>query len=71
MDPATERVLQILEEVARMPRETGPVALSSSYVEAVEKFEALPRNQTGADKTWVFTLLRRHRALLAGARRLR
>jgi hypothetical protein len=71
MDPAAEHALRLLEEIGRRPRETGPVILSASYLGAVERVEGLPESQPGTDKTWVFELRRRSRALLARARQVR
>ena len=51
MDEADERVLKILDEFARAPREVGPLALSEEYLAAVARVEALPENQSGVDKT--------------------
>jgi hypothetical protein len=51
MDEADERVLKILDEFARAPREVGPLALSEEYLAAVARVESLPENQSGADKT--------------------
>jgi hypothetical protein len=48
---ADERALKILEEFARVPRETGPVALSQEYLDHIARVESQPQNQTGADKT--------------------
>lgn len=56
MDDSEQRALRILEEFARLPRETGPVTLSPEYLEHIRRVEALPQNQSGADKTT------RHRA---------
>jgi len=35
-----------------------PIVLSERYLRAVKQLEALPENQSGADKTWVETLMR-------------
>jgi hypothetical protein len=48
-DPA----IKLLDELSRMPRETGPVSLSEKYLRAVESVESLLSNQSGADKSWV------------------
>jgi len=50
---ADERSLRILEQYAQAPREVGPAALSQEYLDDIAKVEALPQNQSGADKSWV------------------
>jgi hypothetical protein len=53
MSPSKAEVLAMLDEYARMPKPTGPVALSPAYLRAIERWEALPENADGADKSWV------------------
>ena len=53
MDPSMKRFFEILDEVRTWPRETGPVTLRPEYLRAIEEIEALPENQSGADKSWV------------------
>lgn len=48
-DPA----IKLLDELARLPRESGPVELSEEYLHAVEHVESLPKNQSGSDKSWI------------------
>jgi hypothetical protein len=36
-----------------MPKVEGPVTLSPGYLRAIERWEALPENASGADKSWV------------------
>jgi hypothetical protein len=48
---ADERARRILDAAERAPRETGPVTLRADYLEDVARTEALPENQSGADKT--------------------
>jgi hypothetical protein len=69
--PDNGRALQILESIARAPRDTGAVPLSPLYLKAVERLERLPQSQPGTDKTWVLSTLRSSSTLLANARRLR
>ena len=45
--------IQLLDEFARMPRAVGPVSLSEEYLRWVEEIESHPKNQSGADKSWV------------------
>lgn len=70
-DPEDEKLRQIFESVRHLRFETGPVALSEEYRRAVEFLETLPEHQSGADKTWVLTTLRRSRGLLARAVQVR
>lgn len=44
---------EVLGEYARMPKPSGPVALRSGYLQAIERWEELPENAAGADKSWV------------------
>jgi len=53
MGPSKAEVLAMLDAYARMPKATGPVVLSPAYLRAVERWEALPENAAGADKSWV------------------
>jgi hypothetical protein len=53
MDPEDLATIKLLDEFARMPREVGPVSLSEEYLRAVEYVESLPKNQSGADKSWI------------------
>ena len=55
---ADERALKILDDLARAPRETGPVTLSPEYLEHIARVESLPENQSGADKSWVDRTIR-------------
>ncbi len=68
MDNSTREALRILDEFERLPRESGPVVLSEAYLRAVERWEALPENQPGSDKTWVLRMDLSARALWAAAR---
>lgn len=52
MDP-DDPAIKLLDEFARMPRQVGPLSLSEEYLRAVELVESLPKNQSGADKSWV------------------
>ena len=51
MDADDEQALKILDEFARMPRETGPVTLSREYLDHIARVESLAENQSGVDKT--------------------
>lgn len=61
-------VLRMLEEYARMPKPSGPVALRPAYLRAVERGEDLPENVVGADKNWVGRCHRDFEAHFAKAR---
>lgn len=58
----------ILAAHARLPRPSGPVALSGAYLRAIERWEALPENAPGSDKTWVHRSDRSARETFARAR---
>lgn len=66
-----ERAIKILDELARAPREVGPVKLTRQYLQAIEYIESLPENQSGADKGRVHRLLMESRHFYAGATRKR
>lgn len=40
-----------------------------AYARAIARVEALPANQSGSDKSWVFEVLRANRLHSEGARR--
>ncbi len=42
-----------------------------AYLENIKRVEALPENQSGADKTWVEEACERHRQLFIGAVRVK
>ena len=52
MEP-DDRALKILDEIANVRRESGPVTLSPEYLDAIRSVELLPQNQSGADKGWI------------------
>ncbi|HKN48016.1 MAG: hypothetical protein DMF80_00790 [Acidobacteria bacterium] len=70
-DPEYDELVRILEPYRRMRIETGPVPLSDEYLRMVEEVESAPENQSGADKTWVETVLRESREYFARVRRSR
>ena len=66
-----ERAIRLIEEIERAPREVGPVSLGQEYLRAIDWVESLPKNQSGADKSWVPRLLKQSRAFYARAVRRR
>jgi len=52
-------------------RQRRPIRLSAAYLRAIEKLEALPQNQSGADKSWVERTIRSWRELCQNAVRVR
>lgn len=66
---ATPTPEQIDEGRSRVPK--GPVPLDPRYLAAVERLEAQPENQSGADKTWVEEAVRSVREHFARAVRVR
>ena len=67
MVDADERALKILDAIARERREVGPVTLSREYLDDVARVEALPQNQPGADKSWVYRAIRSSQEMYARA----
>jgi hypothetical protein len=65
-----QKALQLLRTYAGAAQK-GPVTLSSEYLLAIARCEALPENQDGCDKTWVERSRRRFRRHYARARRVR
>lgn len=68
MEPSRDDVLRLLDEYARLPKPAGPVALSERYIEAVERWEALPENAERTEKGWVLRADRSWRQSIARAR---
>jgi hypothetical protein len=52
-------------------RHDEPIEVTESYRRAIERLEALPENQSGADKTWVERAITSWRAHYARAVRIR
>ena len=50
MDPELERVLRMLDEAAEWAR-TYRFEMTEDYLALIERVEAMPRNQSGADKS--------------------
>ncbi len=59
--PSDKALRAIDEAVAEVARLSGPVKLDDEYLRAVERVEALPQNQSGADKTWLSDAQRQFR----------
>jgi hypothetical protein len=53
VDESTRKALRILDELV-CERAPGPYLVDAEYARLIERAEALPCNQDGADKTWVF-----------------
>lgn len=70
MGPTKIEVLALLDAYARMPVPTGAVALSPAYLRALERWEALPEQAEGVDKSWVLHADRAARSTAARARLL-
>lgn len=69
--PSPDSARQILDALASDARASGSMPLSTGYLRAVERVEALPTNRTGADKSWVLRQFRAAMRVRAGAKRLR
>jgi hypothetical protein len=68
MGPSKADVLALLDAYARMPTASGPVQLPAAYLRAVERWQELPENAEGADKSWVGRSQRRFASHFAKAR---
>lgn len=74
MDRATSLALAAIDgavEWVRRRSEAGWPPLSAEYLARVEEVERLPRNQSGADKSWVWEAAVRDRQHFAQVRRQR
>ena len=69
VNPDDKALRAIDAAVAEVSRLSGPVTLEEAYLRAVERVEAMPDNQSGADKTWVWEAIERDRRHFARARR--
>jgi hypothetical protein len=67
--PTKTEVLALLDAYARMRMPTGSVTLSPDYLRALERWEALPGQAEGTDKSWVMRADRAARSTAARARR--
>lgn len=69
MDQELERVLKGLEAAAEFAK-TYRFEMTDDYVALLEKVEAMPRNQSGADKSPVWPAQRTYREFFKNARLL-
>ena len=63
VDADTRRALLLLDEVVASVPENEPWDLDAGYLELVRAVEALPENQDGVDKSWLwerYSALRDH-----------
>jgi hypothetical protein len=67
MDPDARRALRLLNEVAASVPAHEPVELDADYLELVAAVEALPENQSGADKSWLWERYAAYRSHFAVA----
>jgi hypothetical protein len=62
--------------VSRTPRPQEPASeraadlVDADYARAIARVEALPQNQSGSDKSWVFEVLRANQEHFARAKRV-
>ena len=56
MDKELERVFRMLDEVADDAKSIR-VEIDDEYLRAIAIVEALPENQSGADKSWLHSLV--------------
>lgn len=74
MDPERQEALDAIDRAVqwvRQRREAGWPALSETYLAHIAQVEALPQNQSGADKSWVWRVVQQDRSHFARTRRLR
>ena len=55
MDSELEAVFRMLDDAVEQAKSIR-IEVDEEYVRAIELAEALPSNQTGADKTWVWKM---------------
>ena len=67
MRPTLEDGLRALQEAAELAAAIR-IELDDEYLRAIALAEALPQNQSGADKTWVWRLDRAFRDTYARAK---
>ena len=70
MDPATAEALRLLDEIVRTVPAHEPVTLTDDHLRLIERIEALPENQDGADKTANFAAARKLLDFHRNARRV-
>jgi len=71
VDTCLQDALRALDEARDERLDATPVVLGTEYLLWVEAVEALSKNQSGADKTWVRTARQTFRSMLSGVRRAR
>ena len=67
MDSDSRRALRLLDEVTASVPEREPGELGTDYLELVAAVEALPENQNGADKSWLWKRYAAYRSHFAVA----
>jgi hypothetical protein len=70
VDPELQAVLQMLDDAVEEAK-TIRVELDAPFLRGIALIEALPENQSSADKTWVHRLVRQSDEHFAGAERKR
>jgi hypothetical protein len=68
MPPTIDDALSALREAAQLSPSIR-IELDAAYLRAIAAAEALPQNQSGADKTWVWRTLDSSTRHFAGATR--
>jgi hypothetical protein len=69
MEPDVDELLRAIEALERTERDQAPVRLSAQYLADIEAVMALPQNQDGADKSWIWPAYEFCRRHFASARR--
>lgn len=69
MEPTLEDGLRMLREATELAKDIR-IELDDDYLRAIAVVEAMPDNQPGADKTWVWRLEHASRDHFAKARRV-
>ena len=74
MDRDKQEALDAIDRAVawvRERREQGYEPLSARYLKHIERVEALPQNQSGSDKSWMWKTVEAARQHFAAARRKR
>jgi len=67
MDPDAERVRRLLDEIERSVAEFEAIELDAEHRRLIAAVEALPENQDGTDKSWLWQRYTAYRAHFAAA----
>jgi hypothetical protein len=69
VDEATRKALKILDDLV-CERPPPPYVLDEEYLHLIERAEALPSNQDGAEKSWIERVVAESLATWSSVRRV-